>query len=164
MLSLHNSKVGNLNQQRYLSYCQKVGSGDATKKKRRSINISTLPPTSNACRQHSLRVYHQIQIWRGEDIDAAQYGWQKIEGSFCPIPMTIDPAPSFLAKVVKCGCKTNCTGKCTCVKSAAHCNVYCACDLSLCSNRGKEMQDNSEDDHGETSDEDSCSDLDLDEN
>ena len=50
MLSIFNSKCYDLDNQRYLIYCRKVGSGAVNKKK--GIDPAILPPTSNACKHH----------------------------------------------------------------------------------------------------------------
>ena len=31
------------------------------------VSPESLPPTSAAASFHSLRVYHQVQVWRGQD-------------------------------------------------------------------------------------------------
>ena len=73
MMSLYNSKCPKLNEQSYLSYCRKVGSGGV--KKKQSVNPATLPPTSDACKQHSFRAYHQVQAWLGRMNNPLEYGW-----------------------------------------------------------------------------------------
>jgi hypothetical protein len=34
-----------------------------------------LPPTSDAARFHSQRVYHQVQAWLGNNMEATEWGW-----------------------------------------------------------------------------------------
>ena len=72
MLSLYNSQCKSLDEQRYLSYSRKIGSGGVNKKT--GINPASLPPTSNACGYHSLRVYHQVQSWHGQTKNPLEYG------------------------------------------------------------------------------------------
>jgi hypothetical protein len=38
------------------------------------FNIASLPPTEAAARQHSLRTYHQVQQWYGNQQNAEQWG------------------------------------------------------------------------------------------
>ena len=41
---------------------------------------ATLPPTSAAARQHSFRVYHQVQQWRGVALNRTDWGWRLKDG------------------------------------------------------------------------------------
>ena len=132
--NLNNCKKVDLDEQRYLVYCKKLGAGNASKEKK-VINLATIPPTSDSTRQHSLRTYYQVQVWRGEMKDPSLYGWQRVDGSLSPIPFTLDPAPATLMNVQKCACKTECEGKCLCFKKKAHCTNFCTCDNDKCSNK-----------------------------
>ena len=61
-----------LNELRYEIHCKKLG----TKDMKRKIQSNSLPPTSDATAQHSLRVYHAVQAWIGVRKDPEMYGWQ----------------------------------------------------------------------------------------
>ena len=52
MKSLYNCTKVDLDEQRYLVYCKKLGAGNASKEKRKAINLATFPPTSDSTRQH----------------------------------------------------------------------------------------------------------------
>ena len=41
----------------------------AKNKLQANFELATLPPTSVAAAQHSFRVYHQVQMWLGNDLD-----------------------------------------------------------------------------------------------
>ena len=43
----------------------------------KEIQAQALPPTSNAAKYHSLRVFHQISEWMGKSLDATAYGWRE---------------------------------------------------------------------------------------
>lgn len=72
LLALYNSKrCNNLNELRYFMYSKRVGS----KQKRKSaLDLSNLPPTSDAARQHFFRVYLQVQDWLGNEMVATEWG------------------------------------------------------------------------------------------
>ena len=73
MKSLYNCTKVDLDEQRYLVYCQKLGAGNTSKEKKKVINLATFPPTSGSTKQHSLRTYYQVQVWRGEMKDPSMY-------------------------------------------------------------------------------------------
>ena len=39
-----------------------------------AVEVQKLPPTSNACQQHILRVYHQIHAWLENDLLPTEFG------------------------------------------------------------------------------------------
>ncbi|KAG5898454.1 hypothetical protein JTB14_015463 [Gonioctena quinquepunctata] len=39
-------------------------------------DLSALPPTEGAARQHAFRVYHQIQFLLGNELPPVQWGWK----------------------------------------------------------------------------------------
>ena len=91
-----------------------------------AITPDSLPPTSDASAYHSYRAYHQVQVWRGQDIPPLSWGWKILNNKMVPIAMKQAPAPSNLLKVVRCGCKTGCkTSACTCLKHGLKCTPVC---------------------------------------
>ena len=146
MKTLYNCTKVDLDEQRYLTYCKKLGAGNVSKDKKKAINLAIFPPTSDSTRQHSLRVYHQVQVWRGEMKEPSLYGWQFINGSLCPIPITLDPALATLVNVQKCGCKTDCTGKCSPFKKKVYCTSFCTCNNDKCSNKPNQSVEDQEHD------------------
>ena len=125
-----------LDNDRYLTYCRKVGSGAVNRKK--GIDPASLPPTSNACKHHSLRAYHQVQSWLGQTKDPLQYGWKNDDGALYPFTMDFKPAaPDSILSPIKCSCKTDCqSARYSCRKSGVLCSNFCACDQ--CSSRDRE--------------------------
>ena len=101
-----------LNDMRYDMFCKKV-----TVSKSANTHES-LPPTSDAACIHSFRAYHQVQIWRGSNVDPFTWGWKVLNGMMIPIPMQQAPAPNELLKIFRCDCKVGCKNvRCTCVKN-----------------------------------------------
>ena len=76
MKTLYNCTKVDLDEQRYLTYCKKLGAGNVSKNKKKAINLAIFPSTSDSTRQQSLRVHHQVQVWRGERKVPTSYGWQ----------------------------------------------------------------------------------------
>ena len=65
-----------------------------------------LPPTSAATRYHSLRIYHQIQVWKGRnDLPAQNWGWAVKGNRLLAVHTDRPPAPEKFLKVVRCKCK-----------------------------------------------------------
>ena len=65
-----------------------------------------MPPTSDAAKYHSFRVYYQTQVWLGNiDIRAEEWGWNRNGKHLIPCTMDKIPAPDTLLKVIRCKCK-----------------------------------------------------------
>ena len=92
---LYNCKPSNsLDFERAARFSNKVAS--------RSIYLppESLPPTCDAARYHSYRVYHQVQTWQGNHLDPTKWGWfihkdQNFE-KLKPVRMQKDAVPPSL--------------------------------------------------------------------
>ena len=115
-------------------------------------NHKNIPPTSSASQYHSLRVYHQVQVWKGqkdEDLCPSEYGWKVVDGKLCPVLTDIDPAPQSLLQVVHCCCKTGCQSiRCTCRKHGMECTMACSECRGVCSNVTPCLEQDSDDELG----------------
>ena len=79
-----------------------------------SVQVQSLPPTTNAARFHSLRVYLQCQYWLNKiirEMDPTAWGWTIRKENLFPIEMSQKPAPDFLLEIINCNCKSDCAGK-----------------------------------------------------
>ena len=103
----------------------------------KSVEVKDLPPTSDAARYHSFRVYYQTQVWLGNSkIKPDNWGW-KINGkSLIPCTMDNSPAPDALLTVIRCRCKGFCdTQHCSCKKHGLYCTDLCEeCQDGACIN------------------------------
>lgn len=109
-------------------------------------DLSRLPPTSPAARQHSLRTYYQVQKWIGVKKDALDWGWKQRNGNLEPVTTYQEPIPRTLLDIISCGCTTNCNRACGCRKAGLKCSVMCKiCCGETCMNT-KEIVDDSNDD------------------
>ena len=55
-----------------------------------------LPPTVDAERFHSLRTYHQVQTWRGNNLPPENWGWSTSPSGLVPFKMSKEAAPEQL--------------------------------------------------------------------
>ena len=133
MLCLYHAdpkKITSLNELRMKQFLDKTSNTSVP------INPKSLPPTEDACKYHSLRVYHQILTWKGIPADPLDFGWEK-KGSFLyPITTRHPAAPDNVLKVVRCSCKTGCkTMACSCRKLSLPCSIVCKnCSADMCVN------------------------------
>ena len=103
--------------------------------KNTSVNLSSLPPTTDAAFEHLKRVYLQTQIWLGNDINIGDWGWKYLNNMFIPITMNQLPAPDNLLQMLFCNCKKGCGAACGCRKSGLYCSVACLqCNGNSCLN------------------------------
>ena len=118
-----------------------------------SVQVQTLPPTSDAAKYHSRRVYYQAQVWMGSDHDLnpLEWGWQLKDEHFEPCKMDSMAAPEFLLKIIRCQCKGDCDSlRCSCKKNSMECTNACAgCKGSSCSNSSIDARDIDIDDASE---------------
>lgn len=111
--------------------------------KNTSVLLSSLPPTTDAAFEHLIRVYLQIQIWLGNDVDIENWGWKYSNNIFIPITMNQLPAPDNLLQMLFCNCKKGCGAACGCRKSGLYCSVACLqCSENSCLNTSPLIQIN----------------------
>ena len=109
------------------------------------------PPTCDAAKYHTYRVYHQVQAWLGNVLDPTEWGRFLHKGQHVdnlkPVRMQRDAAPASLLKLVKC----NCHGKydkntCSCRKNGLLCSLACGrCKGITCSNNGVNSEEQVDD-------------------
>ena len=125
---------GTLEEARYRQYMRTVATQAVTS----TFDLSTLPPTSSAARQHSYRVYHQVQQWNGVNLPPTDWGWILIDGSHKPILNENDPAPENILHIISCDCKSGCERNCECRRSGLNCSTMCGyCVGYGCENRSQ---------------------------
>lgn len=129
ILTMYGAKTAkNLNELRYKRFI-------ALASKDKSVQLSSLPPTEDAAKQHIKRVYLQVQQWKNNAlISPEDWGWQ-LDNYLKPIKMTQPAAPMNVLKIIFCSCKTGCGSACGCRKSGLHCSPACiVCSGSDCDN------------------------------
>ena len=109
-----------LNELRYSTFCKKISTC------RTAVLPENLPPTSESAKFHSMRVFHQVQTWKGISLNEEHWGWVRKGNYLLPKLMIKGPAPPDLLKLIKCNCKTGCSsGNCSCKKNNLKCTVMC---------------------------------------
>ena len=108
--------------------CKKLGGKSAVKSK-------SLGPISDATAKHSEKVYHTVQNRCGNDLPLEQWGLKISSGMCLPMQMTKPPALHELLKIIRCGCKIECTAQCTCITYELKCTSICnGCGGAFCQN------------------------------
>jgi len=111
-----------LNYERASKFTEKVSSSSIYMPPER------LPPTSDAARFHSRRVYLQVQAWLGNNMEVTQWGWVLSntghEKILKPHRMDLPAAPEAPPKTAKCNChgmraKNTCSRR----KNGLKCNL-----------------------------------------
>ena len=135
-----------LNQHRHHCFMKAVAKCPSHSK----IQLAALPPTSAAAKEHSLRVYHQVQHWLGCDLPQTDWGWDLVNGNLHPVLTRQPPAPDSLLNLITCNCKCGYERGCGCKKAGLKCSLLCGnCRGSGCSNSEtpEEVSDDDSDDH-----------------
>ena len=112
-----NHKSKTLDELRVLTYRKKLLSKSAKNK----IDPRSLPPSSNAAKYYTLRVYHTLQEWGEHSLDPKMYGFFDFDAKL--------EAPENLLKTIISNCsKSACqSGKRSCKNFPLYCNELCGC-------------------------------------
>ena len=112
------------------------------------VQPESLPPTSSAAKYHSLRVYHQVQVWKGNTtLVPDTHGWKVLDANLLPCQCDTEVSPKSLLEVVRCNCKMGCdTMRCSCRKAGLDCSTGCGECRGICTNMFTVCTDESDDD------------------
>lgn len=112
------AKESSLNTYRYHSFLKSVASIRP--------DLSSLPPSEGATKQHSFRTFHQVQLWLGNQLPPELWGWELKANCLAPV-FTIDPvAPKEILDMIFCRCATDCSSaRCSCKKMSMNCSPLC---------------------------------------
>ena len=104
-----------------IKFCEKPASSIKV------VSPDSLPPTSAAASFHSLRVYHQVQVWRRQDdLDPELWGWAVKSETLVPVFTSKALAPASLLKLFRCNCIKECrSARCACFKNGLKCSAMC---------------------------------------
>lgn len=131
----HANQKDSLASIRYNILCKKVARAKAF------VTPERLPPTSAACKFHSLRTYYQVMEWMGHcgEMEATEWGWREGQ-KHVPVMTDKNPAPDLLLQMIHCNCSGGCkTLRCTCRKHGLECTGACGhCQDGNCDNTSNE--------------------------
>ena len=124
----------------------------ATSRPTRFVQPENLHLTSSAAKYHSLRIYLQVQIWKGESrhgphLHPQNLGWKAVEGKLLSVQYDMDVAPNALLKVVRYNsyCKMGCdTLRCSCRKAGFNCSTGCGECRGICANMCENITEDNE--------------------
>lgn len=132
MLKLYNAPVNirSLNKHRFDVFRKTVASS------KKLVQLSRLPPSIDAAKEHFYRVYLQIQSWRGNKLDPRDWGWEEHNGKLTPVLTKKSPAPDTLLNLISCACTKTCEHNCSCRKAGMRCSTICKhCQGGSCLNQ-----------------------------
>lgn len=139
-------KITCIDKFRYVSFVKNT-------RNKKQVQLASLPPTSASAQQHLLRVYYQVQVWLGNQLDPKDWGWMLIDNALEPVQTLLPPAPEKLLNTIFCNCKKGCNAKCGCKKVGLFCSLACtSCQGQLCSNAESPLEEDSFHINDETSD------------
>ena len=132
LLKLYGAELfATLDKYRHVAYKRSVARTSPSN----SFTLVSLPPTTAAARQHSYRVYLQVQQWLGRYLPPTEWGWKTDEHNLIVIGTDQPAAPQTLLKLVSCGCGTGCGNACGCRKAGMVCSDLCTqCMGQTCRN------------------------------
>ena len=96
--------------------------------------LENIPPTSAALLQHAKHAAFQAGHMWGQSLVAnastpspEDWGWERDGDTWSPTWSSLAEASKSCRELVKCACKSNCTGRCKCYKANLPCTELCAC-------------------------------------
>lgn len=103
--------------------------------------LESLPPTSAALYQHTLRSWYQGgQIWGHSCTPVPtipspeSWGWQRRKEEWVPRWSTLPPIWEACHELVRCRCKAGCASRCSCMSAGLPCTLLCTFCRGSCTN------------------------------
>ncbi|RXN30245.1 Venom prothrombin activator pseutarin-C non-catalytic subunit [Labeo rohita] len=101
---------------------------------RKQRSYDAIPPTSASLVQHVKRsafqaacIWGQATVCKMQTESLANWGWQKDGQIWQVLWTTLPPIAQTCEQLTKCGCKTECQGRCKCYRFGLKCTQLCAC-------------------------------------
>ncbi|KAJ8898485.1 hypothetical protein PR048_003845 [Dryococelus australis] len=104
---------------------------------------SVLPPTTAAAKEHSLRVYLQMQLWRGVPLSPSEWGCKIVNGEHTPVLTLQVAATEIIMKQIICNCISDCERSCSCQRAGPkYSPMFGHCEGNGCANATEVVDDN----------------------
>ena len=121
----------------------------------RNLEGEMLPPTRASLLPHITRA--NFMAMRDKSYTTScpdlppikENGWSERQGAYVPVMCLSLLAPQAVIELTKCGCKSDCKGRCGCFKNGIPCTPLCKCFGKNCTNPftdDKRVDDDEEDD------------------
>ena len=101
---------------------------------RKQRPYQAIPPTRSALLQQVKRaayqagcVWSQSTLRQPETQSPADWGWAKNGDLWNVVWTTLPPIVESCQQLTKCGCKSDCHGRCTCYRLGLFCTALCSC-------------------------------------
>ena len=106
----------------------------------RNLEGEMLPPTRASLLPHITRA--NFMAMRDKSYTTScpdlppikENGWSEHQGAHVPVMCLSLPAPQAVIELTKCGCKSDCKGRCGCFKNGIPCTPLCKCFGKNCTN------------------------------
>ena len=102
---------------------------------RKQKSYETIPPTRGALVEHTSRTMYQAGCIWGQSltrcmelVNPGEWGWKWKGDSWQIVWTKLAPIAESCQQMTKCGCKTECRGRCKCYKLGLPCTALCGCN------------------------------------
>ena len=102
---------------------------------RKQRSYESIPPTRGALIEHTKHAVYQAEcIWgqamicNMENESPGDWGWKKNCDMWMIIWTKLPPIAESCQQLTKCGCKTECLGRCKCFQLSLPCTALCSCN------------------------------------
>ena len=101
---------------------------------RKQRSYDSIPPTRAALTEQTKRAIYQAGcIWSQatlchmESDSPGEWGWKKQGNTWQTFWTSLPPVAESCKELTKCGCKTQCSGRCKCYQFGLPCTNLCRC-------------------------------------
>lgn len=102
---------------------------------RKQRSYESIPPTRGALIEHTRRAAYQAGCIWGQSIISnmetecpGEWGWNKMGDIWQIVWTKLAPIAQSCQQLTKCGCKTECCGRCKCFRLSLPCTALCSCN------------------------------------
>lgn len=102
---------------------------------RKQKPYESIPPTRGALIEHTKRavyqagcIWSQAAICNMENESPGDWGWKKNGDMWTTVWSKLPPIAESCQQLTKCGCKTECHGRCKCFRLTLPCTALCSCN------------------------------------
>jgi len=102
---------------------------------RKQRSYEAIPPTRAALIEHAKRaayqagcIWGQATVCQMETQNPGDWGWKKQDDMWQIFWTTLSPIAQSCQQLTKCGCKTECRGRCKCYRFGLPCTALCSCN------------------------------------